>query len=180
MPRPCSICRHPECQAIEQALAAKAPYRMIAERFGTSPAALHRHQQAHAQPPADVMPMGAQTTEAAPPREVPALVDAARRVQASACLVQRQTRALRSVYELGFVERLEGLANVLVEVTRLLGAITTGTVPPVGRPLAAEAAALHQQALEASTPLQTVLTARALTGLLVRLMSAGLEDAPRG
>jgi hypothetical protein len=51
MPRPCSICRHPECQAIEQALAANIAYRNVAERFATSPAALHRHK-AHMKAPA--------------------------------------------------------------------------------------------------------------------------------
>jgi len=95
MPRPCSICRHPERQAIDQALAAKEPYRNIAERFETSPAALHRHQQTRAQPPGAVL-LGA-------PPSAAALVDTAHRVHASACLVQSQTRDLRSVHapELG-------------------------------------------------------------------------------
>lgn len=127
MPRPCSICRHSDREAIEAALSEATPLRIIAERFGTSVAALHRHQQAHAPPPAAAVPLGAQTSAAAPPGGVPALVDAARRVHVSACLVQRQTRALRSVYELELVERLEGLANVLLEVTSLLVAITTAS-----------------------------------------------------
>jgi hypothetical protein len=125
MPRPCSICRHPECPAIEQALAAKAPYRQIAERFGTSPAALHRHQQTHAQPPADIVPLGAQISEAAPPRGTSALVDAAQRVHAAACQTRELTRNLRSTHEPALLERLEDLANLLLEVTSLLVAITT-------------------------------------------------------
>jgi hypothetical protein len=124
MPRPCSLCQHPEREAIDQALAAKEPYRDIAARFGTSPAALHRHQQRHAQPPAGGVPLGAPTSATAPAGAGPALVDTAQRVHASACLVQRQTRELRSVQQPELLERLEGLANVLIEVTSLLVAIT--------------------------------------------------------
>jgi hypothetical protein len=110
---------------MDQALAAKEPYRDIAKRFGTSPAALHRHQQTHAPPIAGAGPLGKQTSEAAPPEGWPALVDTAHRVHASACLVQRQTRELRSVHAPELLERLEGLANVLIEVTSLLVALTT-------------------------------------------------------
>lgn len=114
MPRPCSICRHPECPAIEQALSAKSPYRIIAERFGTSPAALHRHK-GHT---------GVQAPPAAPPGRVPPLVDAAQRVQASACQTRDLTRNLCSTHEPALLERLEDLANLLLEVTSLLAAIT--------------------------------------------------------
>jgi hypothetical protein len=47
MPRVCSICRHPEKPAINAALIANEPYRFIAERYGTSPAALTRHKAEH-------------------------------------------------------------------------------------------------------------------------------------
>jgi hypothetical protein len=125
MPRPCSLCQHPEREAIDQALAVKEPYRIIAERFGTSPAALHRHQQRHAQPPAGVGPLGAPTSATAPAGSGPALVDTAHRVHASAGQLQRQTRDLRSVHQPELLERLENLADLLLEVTRLLVAITT-------------------------------------------------------
>jgi hypothetical protein len=113
MPRPCSICLHPECPAIEQALAAKAPYRTIAERFGTSPAALSRHQHTHVQAHADVVPQGALTSEAGP-----------------------------------------------------------FPVPPAWRALAVDAAALHEQALQARTLVQFVEALRAVTGLLVAIITA--------
>jgi hypothetical protein len=116
MPRPCSICRHPERLAIDQALAAKEPYRDIAERFETSSAALRRHQQTHAQPP------GAENLTKP---NIAAAIAAAHRVHASACLVQSQTRDLRSTHEPALLDRLEGLANVLVEMSRLLVALTT-------------------------------------------------------
>ena len=115
MPRPCSICLHPERQAMDQALAAKEPYRNIAERYGTSPPALHRHQQRHAQPP----------SEAAPPGGWPALGDTARRVHASACQTRDLTRNLRSTREPALLDRIEDVADVLVEISRLLVVLTT-------------------------------------------------------
>lgn len=47
MPRPCSVCTHPQRQAIDQALIAGAVFRNIARRFGTSTTAVHRHRHAH-------------------------------------------------------------------------------------------------------------------------------------
>src|SRR5687767_1669532 len=47
MPRQCGPCLHPERQAIDSALVAGEPYRNIAERFGTSTTALHRHKGEH-------------------------------------------------------------------------------------------------------------------------------------
>jgi hypothetical protein len=99
---------------MDQALAAQEPYRTIAERFDTSPAALHRHK-GHTGVPAP---------PAAPPGQVPALVDAAQRVHVSACQTRGLTRALRSTHEPALLARLEDLANLLLEVTSLLVAIT--------------------------------------------------------
>ncbi len=47
MPRVCTICTHAEKPAINAALIANEPYRLIAERFGTSSAALTRHKADH-------------------------------------------------------------------------------------------------------------------------------------
>lgn len=44
MARPCSVCAHPRRQEIDVALISGESFRNIAERFGTSPAALHRHK----------------------------------------------------------------------------------------------------------------------------------------
>jgi hypothetical protein len=44
MPRSCTICTHPQRTAIETALMAGDAFRIIANRFGTSPAALFRHK----------------------------------------------------------------------------------------------------------------------------------------
>jgi len=47
MPRTCSICSHPDRAAIDRALVAGEAYRTIAQRYGTSATALHRHKADH-------------------------------------------------------------------------------------------------------------------------------------
>jgi hypothetical protein len=47
MPRPCSICTHPQRHDIDQALTAGEALRNMAPRFGTSVTALHRHKHEH-------------------------------------------------------------------------------------------------------------------------------------
>jgi|GEM_PF-460771 len=47
MPRTCTVCSHPERAAINAALVNGESLRNIAERFGTSATALHRHKAEH-------------------------------------------------------------------------------------------------------------------------------------
>ena len=47
MPRHCSICTHPQRQAIDDALTSREAFRNIAPRFRTSVTALHRHKHEH-------------------------------------------------------------------------------------------------------------------------------------
>jgi hypothetical protein len=47
MPRTCTLCAHPELEAINRALVAGEPYRHIAARFDTSTGALQRHKAEH-------------------------------------------------------------------------------------------------------------------------------------
>lgn len=47
MPRTCTVCVHPQRPAIDAALVRGEPLRNIAERFGTSATALHRHKAEH-------------------------------------------------------------------------------------------------------------------------------------
>jgi hypothetical protein len=48
VPRRCTVCDHPEFEAIDKALVAgEASFRNIAERFSVSVAALHRHKADH-------------------------------------------------------------------------------------------------------------------------------------
>ena len=51
MARPCTICRHPEREAIDRALVAGTPLRKIAEHYSdTSITALFRHKSDHLPP----------------------------------------------------------------------------------------------------------------------------------
>ena len=47
MPRTCSICTHPQREAIDKDLAAGQPYRGISRAFRVSEDALARHREAH-------------------------------------------------------------------------------------------------------------------------------------
>ena len=47
MSRRCTICDHPDRVQIETRLLENAPLRNIAERFGISTTALHRHKESH-------------------------------------------------------------------------------------------------------------------------------------
>ena len=47
MPRTCTFCSNPQHQAIDQALVAGTPDRVVAERFAASPPSVYRHQQGH-------------------------------------------------------------------------------------------------------------------------------------
>ena len=47
MPRTCTICIHPEREAIDKALVSGQAYRSAARRFGASPPSVYRHQQDH-------------------------------------------------------------------------------------------------------------------------------------
>src|SRR5215212_7484877 len=47
MPRRCTVCDHPEKQAIEEALVSGAPYRSVAKRAGLSESAVYRHKTEH-------------------------------------------------------------------------------------------------------------------------------------
>ena len=47
MGRHCTVCTHPEREAIDQALVAGASYRDIAERFSLSAPSVHRHASRH-------------------------------------------------------------------------------------------------------------------------------------
>jgi len=47
MPRQCTICTHPDRKQIEQALVSGRSLRNVAEQYGCSATALHRHKQGH-------------------------------------------------------------------------------------------------------------------------------------
>ena len=47
MTRVCTVCRHPDRAAIDEALVAGAAYRDIAGQFQLSPSSVHRHSSEH-------------------------------------------------------------------------------------------------------------------------------------
>jgi len=47
MPRRCTVCSHPEVEAINKALVVGEPYRSIAKRYEASESAMYRHQENH-------------------------------------------------------------------------------------------------------------------------------------
>ena len=50
MPQPCSICIHPEREAIDAALVAGVPNRRIAAQYGMGETSVRRHKDAHIPP----------------------------------------------------------------------------------------------------------------------------------
>lgn len=47
MPRTCTVCAHPQRGGIDRALVNSEPLRSIAQQYGTSATALHRHKEDH-------------------------------------------------------------------------------------------------------------------------------------
>jgi len=89
MPRACSICTHPDREAIDTALTRGDAFRNIAPRFGTSVTALHRHKHEHlvaCEPPSQRPADTAAVSQASPtpplPPEVQEAVATYRQVQA--------------------------------------------------------------------------------------------------
>ncbi|MFN0165392.1 MAG: hypothetical protein ACKV22_03090 [Bryobacteraceae bacterium] len=77
----CSICRHRDREAIEDALGRGMAYRSVAEKFGRSPAALSRHWQQHM----GKRPVVVEIPAAAPPAESrEPLLDLARELREAA------------------------------------------------------------------------------------------------
>jgi hypothetical protein len=62
MPCSCTICTHPQRTAIETALVAGDAFRMMAKRFGTSPAALFRHKEHLTKMPSTTRPSAHSST----------------------------------------------------------------------------------------------------------------------
>ena len=47
MPRACTVCTHPQREEINKALVRNEKFRYVAERYGLSTTALHRHKAEH-------------------------------------------------------------------------------------------------------------------------------------
>lgn len=169
MPRPCSICSHPESQAMDQALQAGGRIAVVARHFAVSVDALARHTRHTRHTPAGYAPMAR-----------PALVDAAQRLHTRAGQVHAQTREVRSLHDPELLTRIEDIARLLLEVTGLLVELTTATAPQQAPPctpgarthLTGEAQRLHQAALMAYHPARVIELLQGITRVLVRLTEA--------
>ncbi len=104
MPRPCSICAHPEAQAIAQALQAGERFAAIARRFAVSDDAVGRHVR-HGPAPLPVRSLDDHI----------ALAAEAWRLHAEALKL--------SYHPIGVLDLLQGITRLLVE-------LTAGAVPP--------------------------------------------------
>ncbi len=89
MPRVCGVCAHPKREEINRALLAEEPYRNIAERFGTSTTALHRHKKGHM--PAHL----AKAQEAAEVVQADSLLDRLLSLNAETMAILKEARAGR-------------------------------------------------------------------------------------
>lgn len=65
MPRACTVCRHPERDAVEAALIRGEANRAVAARFGLSPQAIRRHKQGHLLPALAAAEAARRTADAA-------------------------------------------------------------------------------------------------------------------
>ena len=90
MPRSCSICTHPQRQAIDQALMAGVVFRNIARRFGTSTTAVHRHRHEH---------LSGHFRQPAPPEESPVPTALAPDVQQAIAAYQEAMTAYEALQQ---------------------------------------------------------------------------------
>ena len=88
MPQTCTICRHKDREAIDQEILAGDPLRNIAEQFGISLTALHRHKQS------DIPAALTQAKQAAEETQAETLFDRLRELNRETAAILREARAL--------------------------------------------------------------------------------------
>ena len=86
MPRVCTICSHEEREAINAALLSEEALRNIAQRFGTSTTALHRHKEGH------IPPHLARAQDAAEVVQADGLLDRLQSLNTETMLILREAR----------------------------------------------------------------------------------------
>src|SRR5262250_1946234 len=105
MANTCTVCRHPERDAINAALIAQEPLRSIAKRTGTKPTAVFRHKQNH-------LPLA--LTKAAREVEVVqamSLIEQIEVFQATALAIMAEAKATGNYY-IALMAMREGRANM--------------------------------------------------------------------
>ena len=88
MPQTCTICRHKDREAIDREILAGDPLRNIAEQFGISLTALHRHKQN------DIPAALTQAKQAAEETQAETLFDRLRELNRETSAILREARAL--------------------------------------------------------------------------------------
>jgi hypothetical protein len=119
MPRTCTICRHERHQEVDEALIAGTAFRNIAERFGTSVAALHRHKQEHL--PGKL----AKAHEAREVAQADSLLDQVRHLADEAREILKNEKATRPGTA---VQAIRAVAQVLELQAKILGEIRESQV----------------------------------------------------
>ena len=111
MPRICTVCVHPEHERIDQELLAGASLRNIAERFGTSVTALHRHKGDHL--PATL----AQARDAQDVAHGTTLLEGVRTLQSrSLQILERAEQAGQLVVALGAIRETRGCIELMAKL----------------------------------------------------------------
>jgi hypothetical protein len=144
MPRPCSICRRADREAIDAALRAGAPLRDVAQQFSSTLSAVFRHSRAHV--------FAAPTPAAPPPRVADEAAVAELRERCPVCRLAWSTRqdldnalssgvqpaAVAARYHLRLADVLEHLLEGHADVNPAVAP----PAPPEPPPPAAEVVAL--------------------------------------
>jgi hypothetical protein len=137
MPQACTICRHERQAEIDQLLVAGTSLRNIAQHFGTSATALHRHKK-HLAPALAVAKEAAQAADAGTLLEkVSQLLVDAQRLTSQAEQAKQLDVALRGIREVRGV--LELLGKVSSELAKKTGQQPDGSIN-IGTPEENEAA----------------------------------------
>jgi len=120
MSQVCSICRHDQQAEMDQSLVSGISLRNIAEQFGTSPTALHRHKR-HLPQHLTVAKEAAQVADADVLLDsVKQLLEDAQRITAQAKQAKQLDTALRGIREMrGLLELMGRLSGELTQRTNI-------------------------------------------------------------
>ena len=110
MPRRCTVCTHPERDAINQALVVGESYRSIAQHYEASPPAVYRHWQDH-------IPMSlAKAQEASEVAQADNLLDQVRELQGRALAILGKAAAGDLRTALGAIREARGNLELLAKL----------------------------------------------------------------
>ena len=129
MARVCTICEHPERDAIDAELTRGESSYVIAERFGASPSAVQRHARRHVSAAWAATDAPAQSTGRAPlPDRIETLIERCETMFVAAAGEGRTSQALAVVKELRACLELSGKATGELD-TRPVTVVNLQTAP---------------------------------------------------